>query len=121
MLFSGVYMDIPQHVVPILELFSPVTYRFWFKSDPSLEKPSISMAQAVSIANQRYPTGIADWLYGETEPTGTYIVCKNGVEDKGSFIHQRCVVIGQYSGKILDVDDPGHWHGGRGIYPMPLS
>lgn len=105
-LFSGVYMDIPQHVVPVLELFSPVTYRYWFKSESSLGKQSISLAQAVSIANQRSPTGRADWLYGATEPTGTYTVCKDGVEDKGSLIHRRCVVIDQYSEKILDVDDP---------------
>lgn len=105
-LFSGVYMDIPQHVVPVLELFSPVTYRYWFKSNLITGKPSISMAQAVTIADQRYPTGRADWLYGATEPTGTYTVCKDGVEDKGSLIHRRCVVIDQYSGKILDVDDP---------------
>jgi uncharacterized iron-regulated membrane protein len=105
-LFSGVYMDIPQHVVPVLELFSPVTYRYWFKSNPSAGKPPITMAQAVTIADQRYPTGRADWLYGATEPTGTYTVCKDGVEDKGSLIHRRCVVIDQYSEKILDVDDP---------------
>lgn len=105
-LFSGVYMDIPQHVVPVLELFSPVTYRYWYKSDPSLGKPSISMAQAVKIADQHYPTGRAYWLYGATELIGTYTVCKDGVEDKGSLIHQRCVVIDQYSGKILDIDDP---------------
>jgi uncharacterized iron-regulated membrane protein len=105
-LFSGVYMDIPQHVVPVLEVFSPVTYRYWFKSDPTSGKPSITMAEAVSIADQRYPTGRADWLYCATEPTGTYTVCKDGVQERGSLINRRCVVIDQYSGKILDVDDP---------------
>jgi uncharacterized iron-regulated membrane protein len=105
-LFSGVYMDVPQHVVPVLELFSPVTYRYWFKSDPTTGKPSITMAEAVSIADQRYPTGHADWLYGAAEPTGTYTICKDGVQERGSLINRRCVVIDQYSGKILDVDDP---------------
>lgn len=104
-LFSGIYMDIPQHVVPVLELFSPVTYRYWFKSEPT-GQPSITMAEAVSIADQRYPTGRADWLYGATEPSGTYTVCKDGVQERGSLIHRRCVVIDQYSGIILDVDDP---------------
>ncbi len=105
-LFSGVYLDVPQHVVPVLELFSPVTYRYWFKSDPTSGKLSITMAEAVSIAEKRYPTGRADWIYGATEPTGTYSVCKDGVEEPGSLIHRRCVVIDRYSGAILDVDDP---------------
>ncbi|NOS75275.1 MAG: PepSY domain-containing protein [Methyloglobulus sp.] len=105
-LFSGVYMDTPQHVVPVLELFSPVTYRYWFKSNPTHGKPSITMGQAVRIAEKRYPTGRADWIYGVTEPTGTYTVCKDGVEETGSLIHRRCVVIDRYSGAILDVDDP---------------
>jgi len=105
-LFSGVYMNIPQHVVPVLKLFSPVTYRYWFKSKPTHGNTSITMADAVNIAEKRYPTGRADWIYGATEPTGTYTVCKDGVEEPGSLIHRRCVVIDRYSGTILDVDDP---------------
>ncbi len=33
-LFSGVYMDIPERVVTVLEVFSPVTYRYWFHATP---------------------------------------------------------------------------------------
>jgi uncharacterized iron-regulated membrane protein len=105
-LFSGVYMDVPERVVPVLELFSPVTYRYWFKSKPAPEKSSITMADAVNIADKRYPTGRANWIYGATGPTGTYTVCKDGVEEPGSLLHRRCVVIDRYSGAILDVDDP---------------
>jgi len=105
-LFSGVYMDVPERVVPVLELFSPVTYRYWFKSKPAPEKSSITMADAVNIADKRYPTGRADWIYGATGPTGTYTICKDGVEEPGSLLHRRCVVIDRYSGAILDVDDP---------------
>ncbi len=105
-LFSGVYMNIPEHVVPVLELFSPVTYRYWFKSTPTSNSQAITMAEAVAIAQQRYPTGHPDWIYGATQPTSTYTVCKNGVAESGSFLRRRCVVIDQYSGNILDVDDP---------------
>ena len=105
-LFSGVYMDVPEHVVPVIELFSPVTYRYWFQSKPTPENTSITMAEAVSIADKRYPTGRADWIYGATEPTGTYTVCKDGVEESGSLLHRRCVVMDRYSGEILDEDDP---------------
>jgi uncharacterized iron-regulated membrane protein len=105
-LFSGIYMDVPQHVVPVLELFSPVTYRYWVKSKPTIDKKSISLAQAIDIAGQRYPKGRADWLYVPTEIHGTYTVCKDGVDEPGSLILRRCVVIDRYSGKVLDVDDP---------------
>ncbi|MDO9106220.1 MAG: PepSY-associated TM helix domain-containing protein [Methylovulum sp.] len=110
-LFSGVYMDIPEYVVPVLEVFSPVTYRYWFRSTPPSankagDNQTISMAEAVAIADKRYPTGRADWIYGLSQTTSTYTVCKHDVADKGSVISRRCVVIDQYSGKILDVDDP---------------
>jgi uncharacterized iron-regulated membrane protein len=36
----------------------------------------------------------------------TYTVCKYGVEESGSLLHRRCVVMDRYSGVILDEDDP---------------
>lgn len=105
-LFSGIYMDTPEYVVPVIELFSPVSYRYWFKSTPQPNKTPLTMAQAVAIANQRYPTGRPDWIYGITSPVNTYSVCKNHVQEKGSLLDRRCVVIDQYSGNILDLDDP---------------
>ncbi|MGZ8233738.1 PepSY-associated TM helix domain-containing protein, partial [Methylobacter tundripaludum] len=105
-LFSGIYMDLPENVVPVLELFSPVTYRYWFHSTPMPNAESITMAQAVTIADKRYPSGRPSSIYGATSPTSTYTVCKNGVEESGSILQRRCVVMDRYSGKILDVDDP---------------
>jgi uncharacterized iron-regulated membrane protein len=105
-LFFGIYFDVPEHVVPVLELFSPVTYRYWFHSTPVDDAKPITMAQAVAITDKRYPTGRPDWIYGATSPTSTYTVCKQGVEESGSILHRRCVVMDRYSGKILDVDDP---------------
>jgi uncharacterized iron-regulated membrane protein len=105
-LFSGIYMVLPHNVVPVLELFSPVTYRYWFQSTPTPDAEPITMAQAVAIADNRYPTGRPDWIYGATTTDSTYTVCKNGVEESGSNLQRRCVVMDRYSGKILDVDDP---------------
>ncbi len=106
-LFSGIYMVLPHNVVPVLELFSPVTYRYWFQSTPPPgNAQSIGMDQAVAIAKQRYPTGRPHFIYGAPGPTKTYTVCQNGVDAPGSLLHRRCVVMDRYSGKILDVDDP---------------
>lgn len=106
-LFSGVYMVLPYNVVPVLELFSPVTYRYWFQSTPpTANAQAIGMNEAVAIAMQRYPTGRPHFIYGASEPTKAYTVCQNGVDAPGSLLQRRCVVMDRYSGKILDVDDP---------------
>ncbi|QSA96003.1 PepSY domain-containing protein [Methylococcus sp. EFPC2] len=105
-LFSGIYMNLPQYVVPVIELFSPVTYRYWFQSTPLPNAEPITLGQAVNIADQRYPSGRPDWIYGAPEATRTYTVCKHDVNEPGSLLHRRCVVMDRYSGKILDIDDP---------------
>jgi uncharacterized iron-regulated membrane protein len=106
-LFSGVYMVLPHNVVPILELFSPVTYRYWHQSKPPYDgAPAIGMDQAVAVALDRYPGGQPHWIYGAPNPTQTYTVCLDGVKAPGSILHRRCTVIDRYTGKILDLDDP---------------
>ncbi|TRX03880.1 PepSY-associated TM helix domain-containing protein [Candidatus Methylobacter oryzae] len=106
-LFSGVYMVLPNNVVPVLELFSPVTYRYWFQSTPpAVNAQAIGMDVAVATAREHYPTGRPHFIYGAFTPTKTYTVCLNGVDAPGSLLQRRCVVMDRYSGKILDVDDP---------------
>ncbi len=105
-LFSGIFMTLPQHVVPLVELFSPATYRYWFRSTPQADRAPIGVARALAIANARYPEGRPDWLYGAVETADTYTVCLNGVHAPGSLLHRRCVVMDRYTGEILDVDDP---------------
>lgn len=106
-LFSGIYMVLPQQVAAVLELFSPVTYRYWFHSTPpSSSTPTIGADQAVAIAWQYYPGGRPDWIYAAPEISQTYTVCLDGVADPRSWLQRRCIVMDRYSGKILDVDDP---------------
>lgn len=99
-------MVLPQHVVPVLEVFSPVTYRYWFSSTPRPTVEPISMANAVAIAEQRYPLGRPHWIYGAPEITDTYTVCLNDVDRPGSWLQRVCVVMDRYTGKVLDIDDP---------------
>jgi uncharacterized iron-regulated membrane protein len=125
-LFSGIYITVPKYVVPVVELFSPATYRYWFKSDPDTGLLSLSMADAATIAERLYPEGRLQVIYGATKPDSTFTVCKTGIERAGSWLDRRCVVMDRYSGKILDIDDPtmgsagevlSHWqwplHSGR--------
>lgn len=106
-LFSGIYMVLPHNVVPVLELFSSVTYRYWFQSTPPAQNAhDIGMDQAVAITLRQYPQGRPHWIYGAPNPTQTYTVCQDGVDAPGSLLQRRCTVIDRYSGKILDLDDP---------------
>jgi uncharacterized iron-regulated membrane protein len=106
-LFSGIYMILPEKIVPIFELFSPVTYRYWFHSTPpTWDSKAIAIHEAVSIAEQRYPTGRPDWIYGAPDANNTYMICLDGIDAPGSLLQRRCVVIDRYGGNILDVDDP---------------
>ncbi|WP_225615808.1 PepSY-associated TM helix domain-containing protein [Methylomonas albis] len=106
-LFSGIYMVLPHNVVPVLEVFSPVTYRYWFQStSPAPNAPTIGMDEAVAMALKQYPTGRPHWIYGAPNPSQTYTVCQDGVDAPGSILQRRCTVIDRYSGKILDLDDP---------------
>ncbi len=107
LLFSGIYMVLPHNVVPVLELFSPVTYRYWHQSTPlQNHNQALSMDQAVTLAMQRYPDGRPHWIYGAPNPLQTYTVCLDGVKAAGSYLQRRCVVMDRYSGHILDLDDP---------------
>lgn len=127
-LFSGIYMVFPKNVVPVLELFSPVTYRYWFNSTPTPNVEPISMADAVAIAEQRYPRGRLHWIYGAPGTTDTYTVCLDDVARPGSWLQRVCVVMDRYTGEVLDIDDPAdatagevftHWqwslHSGRAL------
>lgn len=105
-LFSGIYMVLPHNVVPVLELFSPVTYRYWFKSVPVDGREPMAMDRAVAIAGEHYPNGRPHWIYGAPGAEDTYTVCKDNVDRPGSWLQRVCIVIDRYTGRVLDVDDP---------------
>lgn len=112
-LFSGIYMNLPERILPMIELFSPATYRYGFKSTPMPDTQPIGMARAVEIMNGRFPSGRPDWIYGALEATSAYMVCKHDVEEPGSFLSRRCVAIDRYSGRLLDIDDPAQGTAGE--------
>jgi uncharacterized iron-regulated membrane protein len=105
-LFSGIYMVVPQNVVPVLELFSPVTYRYGFRSTPVPGQEPIAMDKAIDLVNESYPKGRPHWIYGAPDASDTYTVCKDDVDRPGSWLQRVCVVIDRYTGRVLDVDDP---------------
>ncbi len=90
-------MNVPEHVVPVIELFSPVTYRYWFKSaPPTIDTQAIGMDEAVAIATQHYSTGRPHFIYGAPDPTDTFTVCQNGVNTPNTLLQRRCLVMDRY-------------------------
>lgn len=67
---------------------------------------ALCIAEALAITNQQYSSGRPDWLYSPKAGAGTFTVCKHDVEAEGSWLNGRSVVMDQYSGKVLDLDDP---------------
>jgi uncharacterized iron-regulated membrane protein len=112
-LFSGVYMNLPDRVLTLVRLFSPTVDRYAVQSAPPEGRPPIGLATAVRIADQRYPGGRIDWLYGAPMPTDAYTVCKRGLHELSRFVDRRCVVVDQYDGAILHVEDVASGSGGE--------
>ncbi len=107
LLFSGIFILLPEHLLPVVELFSPTTYRYNFRSKPpQVKAPALGVDHAVAIALDRYPTGRPHWISSPANPRQTYTVCQDGVAASGSWLQRRCTVIDRYSGQILDLDDP---------------
>jgi uncharacterized iron-regulated membrane protein len=110
--FSGLFMNMPERVIPLIELFSPTSFRYGFKSTPQPNLTPIGMAEAVAITDRLYPDGRSDWLYSGIKKDGTYSVCKKDIHTAHSFLDRRCVVLDKYTGKTLDIDDPSRDSGG---------
>lgn len=105
LLVSAVYMNLPETFYTLVNAFSPTINRYQVKSLPPFDRPALALAQAVEIANARYPKGRLDWLYPATEPDAAHTVCKSGL-GLSHFTDHACVVIDQYSGKILHIEAP---------------
>jgi uncharacterized iron-regulated membrane protein len=55
----------------------------------------------------RYPEGRVDWLSPADGETGVYVISISDVPGLSHFWPERQVTVDQYSGAILQVQDPG--------------
>jgi uncharacterized iron-regulated membrane protein len=112
-LFSGIHMNLPDRVLAVVRLFSPVTDRNAVRSEPPAGRPPIGLAEAVRIVEARYPGGRLAWFNGAPTPESAYAVCKHGLYELNRFVDRRCVTVDQYSGEIRHVEDPTTGTGGE--------
>lgn len=114
-LFSGVYMNLPDQVNMLVNLFSPVSRPDAFNaipkeirsSSPQVDQQTISVAEVEAIVQKYYPAGDLWMLNAPKDQTDTYKVVKRNVTEVSRFIGYRDFAIDQYTGDILNVYDRG--------------
>ena len=104
-LVSGIFFNLPDQFFWVVRQFSPETQsRYEIKSQlPDRPRQTLDMDKIMHIARTAYPEGRPDWLYMPVEPDAAYTVCFNGVKSVSYFADRRCVVMDQYTGKVLHV------------------
>lgn len=111
-LFTGLYMNLPDRFTALVELFSHVNRLAEIKSSPQSGRTPISLAEANAIAERLYPEGEPEKLSFPADKTGAYRICKKEILMLSRFIGSRCVLIDQYDGSVLHVQDPASGTGG---------
>lgn len=104
-LISGVAFNLPETFLAVVKVFSPATVDRYRVQSEAVGTDRVSFADAMAIADQHTPDGRTDWLYPATEPAAAHTICKSGLEAISRFADRRCIVVDQWSGKILHVAD----------------
>jgi uncharacterized iron-regulated membrane protein len=108
-LLSGVYMNLPEQFMVLVKQFSPGT-------QGSMDAPHsthahgqtpIGLAEALAIVRSRYPEGRVEGLSPPDSESGVYRISIGEVPKLSYFWSERQVTVDQYSGAILQVQDPG--------------
>jgi len=118
-LFSGVYMSLPDQVNVLVKLFSPIkrpnafsTIPLEIHSSPQAGRQAISVSAVEAIVQERYPAGQLWMLNAPKDRGDVYTVMKKDVTEISQFTGYRDFAVDQYSGDIVKVYDRGTGSGG---------
>lgn len=114
-LFSGIYMVLPDRVNVLVNLLSPVDRPNAYStiplkihsSSPQAGQPAISVSEVEAIVQKRSPAGKLWMLNAPKDRQDAYTVMKNDVTEISRFTGYRDFAVDQYSGDILKVYDRG--------------
>jgi len=114
-LFSGIYMVLPDRVNALVKLFSPVDRPNAYSTiplkihsrPPQAGQPAISVSEVEAIVQKRSPAGKLWMLNAPKDRQDVYTVMKNDVTEISRFTGYRDFAVDQYSGDILKVYDRG--------------
>jgi uncharacterized iron-regulated membrane protein len=114
-LFSGIYMVLPDRVNVLVKLFSPIDRPNAYStiplnihsSSPQAGQQAISVSEVEAVVQERYPAGKLWMLNAPKDRQDVYTVMKNDVSEISRFTGYRDFAVDQYSGEILKVYDRG--------------
>ncbi|HEY8262112.1 MAG TPA: PepSY-associated TM helix domain-containing protein [Methylosinus sp.] len=114
-IFSGLYLIFGNQVRALVGVFSPVDahmLREDLKSEPANGRAPIGAAAAASIVDRLFPDGrLMDM--GLPGPEGAYVVGKRADNEVNTSEPRRRVAVDQYSGAVLQVQDPHDFTAGE--------
>lgn len=112
-LISGVYFNLPDQFRWVVERFSSLTPEAKALKLPATSTISVNLATALQQALYDYPGGIAKYYTLDGEKEGLFTACfQNVPELRRYIISERCLVLNQADGKLLQIKDPDHGSGG---------
>jgi uncharacterized iron-regulated membrane protein len=107
-LFSGVYMIFKPQVRAVVELFSPVHLNLLpdLKSERRGGKTLLGPDAAAAIVERIFPDGTLTIMELPEGEDGIYVVGKRAPDEVNYADTQRKLMVDQYSGKVLYIQDP---------------
>ncbi len=105
--FTGVYMEFPFLVKPLVTAFSEETEEpRRLKSEASESQQAISADEALEIAQQHFPNATFDHLHPPRGEEGTYEVAFRQPHEVQKTFGRSQVFLDQYSGEVLAIRNP---------------
>lgn len=106
--FTGVYLIFPEYIKPVVEVFSPLEKKpDDLISIPTLKETKIiSVEEAIIIANRTFPDGRLSHIGLPIDAEDVYKVYKRQEGEVRKIKGKTTIMIDQYSGKVLHIQDP---------------
>ncbi|MBD9357881.1 PepSY-associated TM helix domain-containing protein [Methylomonas albis] len=104
---TGIALEIPQYVNPILGYFSPLQASPAPKSAITQNNPArISLDQAVAVGQARFPQARLCWIETPHDANGSYRINLRQTGEPSQRFPKTNVWVDQYSGQVLAVSNP---------------
>lgn len=103
---TGIALEIPDYVNPLIGYFSPLQQPSVSKSQIMPQSPAITSDQAVAIARQRFPQAELAWIETPHGRDGCYRINLYQSGEPSRRFPKTNVWIDQYSARIIRVNDP---------------
>ncbi|MBM4201622.1 MAG: PepSY domain-containing protein [Gammaproteobacteria bacterium] len=113
-LLSGVYMNLPEYVRPVVDLFSPASgWPEGVESGPAAGRVAMRPGQALAASETVFADGELMGIELPDGPQGAYAIRRRAPDEVTQAYPHRQVWIDQYSGAILAINDPHRYTAGQ--------